>query len=375
MKKRNKLEARVLLHLSPSRVAAGASLGADWNSGCMNSSQYDMPYSRFGTTGPSWHPPQSHLRNEGTTGSLGMLYHYHMVHINPLLILFMRRWIVKKDTFRTCQCSPALFKRPIASSNLPSPRSFSICSCFPTSHCSLTPTGPTAPSPVQVSTTRQWPSAPWWPPLPFGAAPCDRDSPGRGASAPRPSAPRRAPRGARAPRGGLEQSISVMEGVWGRVTMDGKPFVNWAPRIEYKQRADHLAGMWNLQSIALVRYAYCLSNICMCMWSASPFFGFPDSQKTALSGNWIGWRSRFPLSPIATRRMFPSPPPPARSKYFRSDHGFRGVLTAPAGSPIASWRPPGEDIFSPCASERIMSRYRTLGLQSYLLRRWDWGGC
>ena len=73
MKKRNKLEARVLLHLSPSRVAAGASLGADWNSGCMNSSQYDMPYSRFGTTGPSWHPPQSHLRNEGTTGSLGML--------------------------------------------------------------------------------------------------------------------------------------------------------------------------------------------------------------------------------------------------------------------------------------------------------------
>ena len=24
-----------------------------------------------GMTGPSWHPPQSHLRNEGTTGALG----------------------------------------------------------------------------------------------------------------------------------------------------------------------------------------------------------------------------------------------------------------------------------------------------------------
>ena len=25
-----------------------------------------------GMTGPSWHPPQSHLRNEGTTGALGI---------------------------------------------------------------------------------------------------------------------------------------------------------------------------------------------------------------------------------------------------------------------------------------------------------------
>ena len=137
---------------------------------------------------------------------------------------------------------------------------------------------------------------------------------------------------------------------------DGKPFVNWAPQ------------RWNInRAIAIVRYMHivCPTYACACFFGFA-FVRFSGLPKTTGSAG----GSKFSLSPIHERRMLP-----ARSKYLRSDHGFRGVLTAPAGSPIASWRPPGEDIFSPCTSERIMSRYSIVGLQSYLLRRWDWGGC